>query len=238
MKTILVVFSCMLFFAVSLAQNAPPTFETKKYSMIAQGKKCETINDYLRNCVGYPYECLKNKDEGTEVVKFEVTPNGELMNFEVVNSVSPVIDKHVIQMLRQTSGMWTPGLKNGKPAKMEKEISILFKYDEFEEFAIHKDFKKKAKGLLERGNKLLLEKNKPEKALKYFNRGIRYLPNEDCLLISRGMCRYKLGDIKGAHEDWTRLKAVGKIDLGNEKLVERFRNFDGYELFAQILEVN
>jgi TonB family protein len=225
----------MFIISATLAQNSPPAFETKKYAMIAQGKKCETINDYLRNCVGYPYECLKNKDEGTEVVKFEVTPNGELENFEVVNSVSPVIDKHVIQMLRQTSGMWSPALKNGNPVTMEKEISILFKYGEFEEFALQKDFKEKAKACLYRGNKLLLVKNKPEKAMKLFNRAIKYCPNEDCLRVARGLCRYELGDIAGAYKDWQRMNIAG-ISTETKELTEQMSDLKGFEELAQILE--
>ena len=234
MKTILVVFSCMLIISVTLAQNSPPTFETKKYAMIAQGKKCETINDYLRNCIGYPYDCLKNKDEGTEVVKFEVTPSGELKNFEVINSISPVIDEHVVQILQQTSGMWTPGLKNGNPATMEKEISILFKYGEFEEFALRKDFKRKAKAYLERGNKLLLVKNKPEKAMKLYNKGIRYCPNEDCLRVARGLCRYELGDIAGAYKDWQRMTIAG-ISPEAKEMTNHLAGFKGLQELAQIV---
>lgn len=234
MKTILVVFICLAFFLVSFGQNKPPKFETKKYVMITGDKSCESINDYLRNCVGYPDECLQSKDEGTEMVKFTVTPNGELRNFEVINSVSPTIDKQVIQMLEQTSGMWTPGLKNGNPVTMEKEISILFKYGEFEEFALCRDFKKKATACLNRANKLLLVKNKPEKALKLYNKGIRYCPNEDCLRAARGLCRYELGDIAGAFKDWERMTIAG-IAPETKELAAKLSDLEGYNQLSQFM---
>lgn len=234
MKTIFVVFICLAFFAVSYGQNKLPTFETQKYAMMTKEKSCESINDYLRNYIGYPDECLKSKDEGTEVVKFTVMPNGELIDFEVVNSVSPVIDKHVIQMLEQTSGMWSPGLKDGKPAAMEKEVCIAFKYGEFEELAFCRDFKKKATAYFNRGNKLLLVKNRPEKALKSYNQAIKYCPNEDCLRVARGLCRYELGDIAGAHKDWQRLN-FALISTETRELTKQMSDLKGYDEFAQIL---
>lgn len=234
MKTIFVVFICLAFFAVSFGQNKPPIFEAKKYAMIAQDQKCESFNDYLRNCLYYPEESLKNREEGTAVVKFEVTKDGELKNFEVINSVSPEIDEHLIEMLKKTSGMWTSGLKNENPVTMEKEISILFKYGEFEQFALHKDFEEKAKACLDRGNKLLLVKNKPKKALKLYNRAIKYCPNEDCLRVARGLCRYELGDVEGARNDWERMTIAG-ISPEAKELMGQLSGLEGISELAQFV---
>jgi hypothetical protein len=48
-------------------------------------------------------------------------------------------------------------------------------------------------------------------ALKYYNQAIRYLPVDNCLLATRGMCRYEPGDNTGACQDWNRIKALQKL---------------------------
>lgn len=234
MKTILVVFSCLAFFAVSFGQDKPPIFEAKKYAMIAQTPDCESLNDYLSNCLRYPEECLKSKDEGTEVVKFEITPEGELKNFEVINSVSPEIDEHLIEMLKKTSGMWSPGMKNGVPVSTEKEISVAFQYGELGKIGNCRKFKNKAKACLNKGTKLLLVKNKPEKALRIFDRGILYCPYEDCLRLARGLCRYELGDVSGARNDWERMTIAG-IAPETKDLVEKAADLKGYNELAHFM---
>jgi hypothetical protein len=39
------------------------------------------------------------------------------------------------------------------------------------------------------------------------------MPNDRGLLYMRGLCRYNLGDMDGARDDWRRLKALGGSDL-------------------------
>jgi TonB family protein len=213
---------------VDEVQVTPPKFAgindiAKKF----QEEKFESIADYLAKNVQYPEEAIKNKQEGTEVIQFEVTPKGELTNFNVINSVSPEIDEAIINLLKATSGMWMPGQNNGEPVAMENEVSIAFKYGEFEAFSKSKDFMQLAKLLLKKGNHELLVKNNPKKALKYFDRGIRYLPNEDCLLLSRGICKYELGDTEGARHDWLRMSNAG-IDNKAEKMASDFIELQGY----------
>lgn len=141
------------------------------------------------------------------MIEFEVTSGGKLTGFKVINSVSPEIDEHVIALLKNTSGMWVPGKINGFPVSMKKEISVAFKWNEFAAFAA-KDFTELARHYFEKGSKELFVKNQPEKALKHFNIGMRYLPCNESLLMLRGMCRFELGDEAGARQDWGRMKAL------------------------------
>jgi len=104
--------------------------------------------------------------------------------------------------LEITAGMWIPGTVNGEPVTMEKEISVVFKISE------KSDFVAKAKSNLELGNKILFENKNPDKALKYFDKSIKLLPNDETLLAVRGLCKYEMGDIEGAKNDWNRLKIL------------------------------
>lgn len=50
----------------------------------------------------------------------------------------------------------------------------------------------KAKWYLLKGDKMLFVKNNPKRALKYINKGLSILPNDDSLLAMQGLCNTKL----------------------------------------------
>ena len=82
----------------------------------------------------YPKEALIYATQGTEIVQFEVSADGKLADFEIINSVSPYIDKAVYDFLKTTCAMWKPGENNGEPVSMRKEISIKFEMDNTNDF--------------------------------------------------------------------------------------------------------
>lgn len=171
----------------------PPKFRSAFY---------QNLNDFLLSGIEYPVESIKAGNEGTEVIHFVITPLGNITDIRIINSISEIIDLEMIRILEITAGKWIPGTANGEPVAMEKEISVVFKISE------KSDFVSKAKSNLELGNKLLFENKNPEKALKYFDKCITLLPNEETLLAVRGLCKYEIGDIEGAKNDWNRLKIL------------------------------
>lgn len=245
MKTIFFVVMCLVYSAIAQGQErdlnsgqndiTPPEFNGKNFEILAQGKTCNSLNDYLHGCVCYPDECIEKRVQGTEVIEFEVTSEGKLTGFYVINSVSPEIDKHVIALLKKTSGMWIPGKIDGMPVSMKKEVSVVFKWNEFEELAA-KDFTELARLFFEKGSKQLLVKNQPKKALKHFNRGVRYLPNNESLLMLRGMCRYELGDEAGARQDWERMKALENSNSNFIQYADRLNDLKGFAELSQLFE--
>jgi len=244
MKTIILTVLCLAIAAIGNAQQReagsgtqnviPPQFEGKKFELLSMGSECQSLEDYLRGSVCYPTECIKQKVEGTEVVEFVVTPEGTLTAFYVINSLSPEIDAHVINLLKKTSGMWTPGRINNNVVPMRSEVSIAFKWSEFKELKTT-DFNEKAKVYYEKGSKQLLIHRKPEKAIKHFNAGIRYLPKDGSLLMLRGICRYELGDENGALNDWERMKALENSRLEFQRFANDIYGFKGYDKLAQLL---
>jgi tetratricopeptide (TPR) repeat protein len=113
---------------------------------------------------------------------------------------------------------------------MEKEISVVFKIS-------HKsDFAAQAKGYLEHGNKLLFVHNRPEKALKYFNKGITLLPNEETLLAVRGLCKYEIGDNEGAKLDWNRLKILADKNAA-KSLIESAVNYTQLSGYIEMMTI-
>ena len=62
----------------------------------------------------------------------------------------------------------------------KKEVSVSFKMAETADFVTI------AKTYFKQGNKRMLIKSNPKRALKYYERGIALLPNEKCILLARG----------------------------------------------------
>ncbi len=231
MKTCVFFLTGMLIAVIATSQNqeskemdvTPPTFK---------GEVPNSINAFIQKRVKYPAPDLKWRQQGTVVVGFVITPEGKLEDIEVINSVSYAIDYEVIRALKSTGGKWTPGSINGETVAMANEVSVVFKLypdDNFVEIA---------KKYLDKGNQALFVKNQPEKALKYFNRGITFLPNDGTLLAIRGLCRYKLGDEIGATRDWDRTKVLANrknSDVDFNYLTELMKNSGILKDYSELL---
>ncbi|MFY9152701.1 MAG: energy transducer TonB [Prolixibacteraceae bacterium] len=191
-----------------------------------------SFNDYLMKNFQYPE---RRKDEGTEVVSFVITPKGELTDFLIINSVSPAIDEEIVRVLKTTNGLWKPGLNNGVPVAMEKEISIVVKYaDSPDEIDATTNFVNLAKHYFDRGNKQFFVKEINKRALKNYDKAIRYLPNDKALLVTRGMCLYELGNIDGACLDWNRIKTLDGFE--GDAYLDNFCIFKGYAEMLNTLQ--
>lgn len=226
---------CMILTVVVFGQNQKLSNESiqpqfsgiEKYVPKVQEGKFESINDYLVQKINYPERCASCWLEGTEVVQFEVTTDGNLKNFNVINSVSSDIDREVIRVLKTTDGMWKPGYLNGSPVDMQKEVSIVFKMSE------SADHEKLAQMYFAKGNKHLLVKGNTKKALRCFDKGIALRPNEKCLLFARGLCLYKIGNNEDGNKNKNRIKRLGGIEA--EVLPVDYRQIEGYaELMSSL----
>ena len=172
-----------------------------------------SINEYLRANVQYPAESCICKYQGTVVVRFLVSPNGEISGLNVINGVCRKMEEEVVRVLKSTDGGWIPGTINGKPVAMEREVAVTFKIDQ------SCDFVKFATDYLKHGNDLLYLKGNPRKALKYYNKGISLMPRDQNLLIARSLCFSQLGDTEQAEKDWNRLQELGRSEPRNAVLI-------------------
>ncbi len=202
-------------------------FQMPCLNMVSSGYPEQNIDDFLRKNVNYPEISVERKTQGTEIIQFTVTPEGRLIKYKVINSVSPEIDKELFRVLRLTNGKWTPGMQDSKAVEMKYEISVNF-------FLYPKQFiVADANDYLQKGNKLMYSKQKPRKAMYYYDKGITLLPNNETLLAARGLCKYRLGDKKGANRDWNRLKVLAQRnnDLTElEKLAEKLPDIPGLKV--------
>jgi len=241
MKRTVILVLCMLISVITFGQEkkqfsdeikgvnvSPPRFVgIEELRTVLNDTQFGSLNQYLARQIQIPEKTKFFQEEGTEVIQFVVSPKGELTDFKIINSVSPEIDREVIRVLKTTNGFWRPGLNNGVPVAMEKEVSVAFEY-----YALN--FVDQAKLFYKLGNKQLFVKENIKGALKNYNKAIRYLPNEKCLLAYRGICRYELGDKDGACQDWNRIKALGGLE--SKYYLDNLCEFKGYSAMVGTLQ--
>ncbi len=171
----------------------PPSFHNTSY---------ENLYAQLSAVIEYPAESINKGLQGTEVIRFEVTASGEIEGLSVTNSVSPEIDKTVTRALQATSGSCDPCTIYGIPASMAREISITFALISYENMF------NKAKQYMQHANYLMFKREKPEKALTVYNKLVTMFPNDESVLIGRGICLEKLGRTLEAQQDRERARIV------------------------------
>lgn len=194
----------------------------------------EMIKAYLAEKITFPERSAMCKLEGTEVVQFLITPEGDVSNVIIVNGVCPELDKEFIRVLQTTNGMWKPGLRDNNKDTMPQEISIVYSSVDEANGSVMERFIEKAKYFLDKGNQKLYVKENPKNALKFYNNGIKYLPNDESLLMARGMCLYALGDKDGAIKDWSRIEQLGGVNVND--FVANLSGQNSYEELMAILK--
>ena len=217
---------------IEVNMSQPRFIGNKELSAVVNEARFGTLNEYVLRHIQVPEVSKKFQEEGTEVIQFVVTPKGEVTGFNVVNSLSQEIDKEVIRVLKTTNGLWKPGLNNGEPVEMGKELSVNFKLSSGDDGT---NFVDMAKIFFKKGNRQFLVKANFKGALNNYNQAMRYLPNDKCLLASRGLCKYGLGDKTGACQDWNRIKALGG-GLENDYYLNKLCEHQGYAEMISILQ--
>lgn len=91
-------------------------------SVTAQNPLCCFVSRQIE----YPESSLSINDEGIVVVQFCVNDQGEVKNIEVVNSVSPMLDRAVIDCIKKTDGQWFPAQLNGRCLTSNKKLYVSF----------------------------------------------------------------------------------------------------------------
>lgn len=235
-KTVFLVF-CLVCALVTYGQQQKvhtlPEAVITPPELVKMNGQSSYLNDYLKDNINVQNNVFLWNEEGVEVVQFVVTPVGEIADIKVVNSISPGIDIEVTRVLNSTSGYWKPMMEDGKAVSFKKEVSIAFTSGENGTDHTAK-FLKTATKEFTAGNKMFLEKNKGKKALYFYDRAICYLPYDKSLLLTRGLCKYQLGDKEGARKDWSRIRELGGFE--GDSYLDGFARVEGYnEMVAMVV---
>lgn len=189
---------------------------------------------YIKENIDCPVTVADCRIEGTEIVRFTVSTEGDVSNFNIINSVCKDLDKEVIRVLKGTKGMWIPGNTNEVPSEMEYEVSLMIA--DCKEGTYSSYFVGQAQKYFKLGGTSLLVENKPKKAMRFYNKGLQYLPNNAALLSLRGLCYYELGDKESARKDWNKVSSLGGINP--VEIAFKIDNMSGYSEMINILAKN
>jgi TonB family protein len=115
--------------APETAAPAPETTETiytDARPMPAYGSGPAAINRLIR----YPQQALASRTQGVVFASFVVDEGGKVLNPKVLYGLGHGCDEEVLRVLRQTSGHWTPGQRNGEFVKVKMMLPVRFSFHE------------------------------------------------------------------------------------------------------------
>lgn len=89
---------------------------------------CSTRNllEFIYKNIRYPKKSRATKTHGKALARFVIEKDGSLSEVEVLNGVSPDIEKEVIRIVNEMP-KWIPGTQNGEPAETFYSLPIVFK---------------------------------------------------------------------------------------------------------------
>ncbi|MFV0592863.1 MAG: energy transducer TonB [Draconibacterium sp.] len=252
MKTVFILLIILSFAFFGFAQNqpdvtnkterdletvivSPPEFTGVKDYMNYTHNGPSRIKAYVASNINYPQESIRCGQQGTEVVKFTVTAEGEVENIRIINHVCPEIDSEMTRVLKSTNGMWKPGLRDEQPSNMEYEMYLTFSLENNVEDA-KAIFIELTKKYFVAGSRNLYLKHKARKAEKQFDQAITLWPYDSNLLLMRGICRLERGNIEGARSDWERFEELSDIDMNITTLNEAITQSDSYNEFLSLMQ--
>lgn len=230
MKRVLVGFLCLTVSVICSGQirqggNLPASVITAPELVVDyHGAGSGYLSDYLVANIQYPQNSLLWNEEGVEVVKFVVTTEGQVSDISFINSISNDIDMEVRRVLATTNGIWRPYLEDGKPVARQKEVSIVFSTDGAN---TSERFLRLAKNEFAAANRKFFIRKNNKSALYFYDRAVSYMPHDKSILLTRGMCKYQLGDKEGACRDWNRVRTLGGMEV--DSYLNNFCELPGYD---------
>jgi Ca-activated chloride channel family protein len=83
----------------------------------------KALDGFIKSNLKYPAESRKNGISGKVIVEFLVDTDGSIKDIHILYSLDEHTDQEVIRVVRLMSGMWEPGIRNGKKVAMRVALS-------------------------------------------------------------------------------------------------------------------
>lgn len=87
------------------------------------------MKDYFSKKIRYPSKAIRDRVEGSVVVRVKVDGAGNIVNSEVVRGIGSGCDREVLKAISEMP-KWEPGLTNGEPTPKFYMLSVGFKLPE------------------------------------------------------------------------------------------------------------
>ena len=87
----------------------------------------KALREFIKKNIRYPEELKNSGISGKVVLSFFVYEDGTIKDIKVIRSLNEKLDAEAIRVLNLTSGMWKPGMQNGKVVRCMMTIPVEFK---------------------------------------------------------------------------------------------------------------
>lgn len=138
----------------------------------------KALMTFISQNIEYPATAIENGVQGRVLVKFVVTPKGNVANTEVIESVSPELDAEALRVVNLLKG-WKPGEYDGKKVFVWYTLPISFNLqgdvEDFEAFDAVDIDSIGYREMMDYGLKAEAEKNYPH-ARAYFKEAFHINP--------------------------------------------------------------
>jgi tetratricopeptide (TPR) repeat protein len=195
-ETTILLFTILLCFNIILKSQTLQDPGTNINIENAQYLK-EDLTKLLQSNVKYEMEALKSGIEGDVVLSFIIDKNGKLDSLNIISSPHKILSASSITSFNHVQNEWSPCKINGKP--IDKRYLSVFRYRLYLNTQ-PPNYKEKAEKLV--------EKQKYENALKYFDKAIKENQLDYKLFDSRSKIKEILNDDEGAKKDSEKSKIL------------------------------
>ena len=223
----LLISTCLLFPLAASAQKDADTLTYFPNDRVRGG--APTFYDTMYYELGYPSFGYERHIVGTTIAILTITPQGELKEVKILNSLGYSFDRTVREALSTTQNIWLADSYVKRDIVLFVPISFVFDDSQYKRATPRLDFlmpeivvisrrMRKIREditLVTKANQLYIEK-KYRRAMKYLNELIRRNPYDKNLFIMRGTARYKTGDPAGACEDFSMITTFLRQSLPAE----------------------
>jgi hypothetical protein len=159
----------------------------------------------------YEYMRKKNKEvkSGELISTFIIDTNGLADSLKIIQGINPKFDQEYIKAFNSVKGMWQPAWYNDKSVKVQMTQNL--KYLTSEQTLPSYFSSQQAN--------TAYKKRDYETALYYYDKALDAKGDEMENLYRRGICKQILGNLKGACEDWNKIKSMG-INTADQLLLK------------------
>lgn len=134
MKKIMKISLCCLFLFVAVSAAGPSEVMAQTQQEVHKEVDVmpvppggmEGFTKYIIENLKYPASAKENKVEGMVMVTFTVKADGSVSNPEVLRGIGGGCDEEAMRMVAN-SGVWTPGIKDGKTVATQMILPVKFK---------------------------------------------------------------------------------------------------------------
>lgn len=130
MLAFIAVYSSSAFSQTEIAYNlvdADNMKKTESTEMLAPSFKGgnEALAEFMSANLKYPELAKRQGVEGTVILAYTITKNGEIIDIKVAKSVNKELDKEAVR-LAKSMPQWTPAMQDGKAKNIKYQLPVKF----------------------------------------------------------------------------------------------------------------